>query len=441
MLLVFFFVSKVLHILPSRFEAFKSSYLLLNAQADKSLSNLSDSLIMHERNVTPVHSSTSSSSSEAMFAKSGQKSGSNVVAKTSGDQSVRNHQRNAQVCKYCSGKGHWLKKCSQWINDGKPPFPARANDTSGCSPQVNVSGCSPKLNDIDSEPKSALLADCEQLNLVTSSSDQSWWIDNGATKHITSNREWFHTYETFSKPNYVKAAGSRVTAVGHGSIEVASFVNGQLVKFDLTDVWYVPGISKNLFSVVAAHDKKPESRFYSNPTFCKFEADNRVMFTGTRSKNGSLFKASFETILPEPQVNAVESSEIVQLYHERWGHVDKNHVRAKLAELGLKKRSQETKTNSSNPCQFDKVHRETFEKRSSTRAVGELLSGDICGPFDCSFGGRKYLIVIKDNYSNYRNTFVEKEKTAAVVSCCVREVLFKAHALGHQVLEFQCSSK
>ncbi|CAG7817376.1 unnamed protein product, partial [Allacma fusca] len=325
-LLELLFVSKVLHILPNRFESFKASYLLIKSQASKSLNDLSDALIMHERNVSPVHSS-STSSSEAMFAKSGKKNNSRFVAKTSGDQRTSgnnsnnsgSNQQNDVICKYCSGKGHWLKKCSRWINDGRPPFPARANGTANYSPKVNASGSSPKVNETiaDSETKSALLADCEQqMNTVISSNDtQAWWIDNGATKHITPHREWFQTYEPFPSNYFVKAAGSRVAAVGHGSIEVASFVNGQLIKFDLTDVWHVPSISKNLVSVLAAHDKKPDSKFVSNQVSCSFETGDRVMFTGSRNKHGTLYKASFDTVLPEPQVNAVESSELVQLYH------------------------------------------------------------------------------------------------------------------------------
>lgn len=90
------------------------------------------------------------------------------------------------------------------------------------------------------------------------------------------------------------------------------------------DVWYVPAISRNLFSILAAHDRNPGSKFKSDLKHCEFSVNGETIFTGTRDQYGTLYRASFHTIQPqEVCANIVENSQLLQLYHERWGHMDK----------------------------------------------------------------------------------------------------------------------
>lgn len=203
-LLELLFVSKTLHVLPSRFESFKSGYLLLHANEDKKLDNLAASLITHERNVVPVLSKPSSSTSgEAFYTRPNTKHSAKWnEQKDSNDDASANVRKKSSdhiLCKYCNGKGHWLKKYSKWIADGRPPYPARASGSSkNPQPTANVSVA---------EKKVVLVAECEQIYTVTSTDDY-WWVDNGATKHITPNRDWFCTYELLPSNYTVKAAGN-----------------------------------------------------------------------------------------------------------------------------------------------------------------------------------------------------------------------------------------
>lgn len=111
--------------------------------------------------------------------------------------------------------------------------------------------------------------------------------------------------------------------------------------------------------------------------------------------------------------------------------MDKRYVSSKIeSELGLKVPAD---SDIYEPSQLGKAHRLPFGTRERVTYPGEL-SGDVCGPFDPSFNGRRYLIIIKDYYSRYRYCFVAKEKLA--VKEAVWEVLAKARILGHHVKEF-----
>lgn len=328
------------------------------------------------------------------------------------------------ICRYCNLKGHWLKQCTRWKDDGQPPYPARASGTE------TTKNSSPIVN--KTETKLALVSVSSDVYAV--STDDNWWIDNGATKHITHNFNCFTKYDPFPGNCMVTAADNRkLKALGSGDIEITNFSNGQLKRLTLTEVWYVPDISRNLFSVLAAHDKNPTSKFKSDLNECKFIIDGKVVFTGSREQHGTLYRASFQAIQPEePCVNAVEGTDTLQLFHERWGHMDKQYVRAKLqSELGITVKPNKELCG---PCQFGKAHRQPFGTRVRSSRPGELMSGDVCGPFEKSFNGRRYLIVIKDHFSHFRFCFVAREKSA--VKDAIREVLAKARTVGHQVREF-----
>ncbi|GFY62591.1 integrase catalytic domain-containing protein [Trichonephila inaurata madagascariensis] len=131
-------------------------------------------------------------------------------------------------------------------------------------------------------------------------------------------------------PCGIKAVGNETLAVlGKGTIKVKSTINGKCQEVVLKDVWYVPKINRNLFSVFAAQDRNQNSEFVLTPTECWLKVNSDVVLNGSRSVNGSLFKANFEPILPKEMIevhSVVADSSLLQLYHERWGHQDKRHI-------------------------------------------------------------------------------------------------------------------
>ena len=179
----------------------------------------------------------------------------------------------------------------------------------------------------------------------------------------------------------------------------------------LNDVWYVPKISRNLFSVLAAQDRNQRSKFNSTATDCWLEVDGKKVLYGNRELGGSLYKAAIEAISPKKRIEinaAVESSSVLQLYHERWGHQDKRHVQLMLEkELGIKVKVEKELCE---PCIFGKTHRLPFGTRKKVTEPGELMSTDVVGPFDESFSKKRYLVVFKDSYTKFRYGSFLKEK-------------------------------
>jgi len=102
--------------------------------------------------------------------------------------------------------------------------------------------------------------------------------------------------------------------------EVMFFCKQHRVK--LENVWYVPKLQRNMFSVLAAQDKHKNSHFFSTSQICNLIVNDEKVLVGTREQNGGLFKLVAKTIVPDEcvEVNAVSNGSLLQLYHERMGH-------------------------------------------------------------------------------------------------------------------------
>ena len=217
--------------------------------------------------------------------------------------------------------------------------------------------------------------------------------------------------------------------MGKGTIEVLARIRDKEIKIDLREVWYVPKISRNLFSVLAAHDRNMVSQFTSFKKRCEFSVNEQVVLCGYREEHGSLYKAAIRAIKREEEVSVVQNRSLLQLYHQRWGHQDKNHVKRMLEkEMGFKIQNQEEVCE---PCVYGKLTKLPFGRRQTSSRAGELLSVDLCGPFPASFSGFKYLAVYKDDYSKFKFGFLLKNKSD--FKDTLQAVISNASNLGHRI--------
>ncbi|GFW78095.1 retrovirus-related Pol polyprotein from transposon TNT 1-94 [Trichonephila clavipes] len=125
-------------------------------------------------------------------------------------------------------------------------------------------------------------------------------------------------------PCGINATGNEtLAALGKGTLKVKSTSNGKCQEVVLKDVWCVSKINRYIFSVLVAKDRNQNREFGLTPTDFWLKVNSDVVLYGSRSVNGSLFKANFEPILPKEMLEVhtvVADSSLLQLYHERWSH-------------------------------------------------------------------------------------------------------------------------
>ena len=118
-----------------------------------------------------------------------------------------------------------------------------------------VGGCRERASsitsrDIEDQTEHSLIVG---HSLSASTSPSTWYIDSGASRHMTGARDMFtEISETGLELEIVLGDDTVVRAVGRGTI---CFDRESMQPMILRDVLYVPGLKKNLVSVSAIEDR------------------------------------------------------------------------------------------------------------------------------------------------------------------------------------------
>lgn len=163
-------------------------------------------------------------------------------------------------CNYCKKIGHWARECRKRKEDEASAKDKKHSDGSGASTYV---------------------CDLSSFFLETSENDDTAWIaDSGASMRMTSHREYFRELTSETSVQYVKIADNKVLqTAGIGVIDIRVEVNGTLHDRQLSNVLYVPNLSRNLFSVGAVNDKK--FSFHSYKDHCEVrDSSNNISSIG-----------------------------------------------------------------------------------------------------------------------------------------------------------------
>ena len=76
-----------------------------------------------------------------------------------------------------------------------------------------------------------------------------WFLDSGASHHMTPCRAYLFDYVPAPLPSAVRGInGASLARVGKGTVRYAAMINGVSVEHELRDVWYVPGLPVSLLS-------------------------------------------------------------------------------------------------------------------------------------------------------------------------------------------------
>ena len=77
--------------------------------------------------------------------------------------------------------------------------------------------------------------------------DNLWYFDTGATHHLTNNKAWLSNYSLLQTPVTVHFGNNGIKqALGKGEVSFRLQTDN---IFTIANVYYVPGITKNILSV------------------------------------------------------------------------------------------------------------------------------------------------------------------------------------------------
>ncbi|XP_029341276.1 uncharacterized protein LOC115033221 [Acyrthosiphon pisum] len=123
-----------------------------------------------------------------------------------------------------------------------------------------------------------------------------WYVDSGASDHMTNRKEWFVDCKHFDVHSHVRIGdGKHIMAVGKGNINIHTYVDNKWIKGYLENVLYVPDLKVNLFSCGACLDKG--ITMVTDCKGCTFKINNRVIAVGVREDK--LFTMLIKTDIPQ----------------------------------------------------------------------------------------------------------------------------------------------
>lgn len=292
---------------------------------------------------------------------------------------AKNSSKNNLKCFKCKQRGHFANEC-----------PRKTEKTE---------------NKVNLQAKNAFHA--VLLSKSNEESSNDWYIDSGASQHMTLNENLLvETKQTSIKEiataNSAKLSGSRVGKV---------MLSLNEKDIEVKNVLHVPNLAANLLSVSKIVEK-----------------DNTVVF----DKNGcTIYNANFETLVHQKPVNGVyriqnngskgflttDSSADAVMWHRRLGHINHSDLckmRNGIVD-GVTFSGNGDEVKKCEICCKGKQTRKPF-MNVGTRSteVLNLIHSDVCECETRTIGGAKYFITFIDDFTRKVFVYLLKNKSDAV---------------------------
>ena len=240
-----------------------------------------------------------------------------------------------------------------------------------------------------------------------------WVNDSGCTKHMTGNKSLLINFvDKFL--GTVRFGNDHFAAIiGYGDV-----ISG---KITIRRVSYVEGLTHNLFSVGQFCDNDLEVVFRKH--WCKVRTEDGVdLLHGTRDAN--LFTIVLDSSQPSNDICLLSKASAQQswLWHRRLSHINfrtlndlvKNNLVEGIPDLRY---DQDHLCDACAKCKMTKSSHKS-KPFPNTQAPLEMLHVDLCGPMRVQTKqGKKYVLVIVDDYSRYTWVFflAAKSETSQVL--------------------------
>ena len=242
-----------------------------------------------------------------------------------------------------------------------------------------------------------------------------WLVDSGASSHMTREKKLLANYREFETPEKVGLGDGRsVEALGVGDVHLSMlFKVSDPKKAVVHQVLYVPKLACNLFSVRAAASRGNVVKFGQSKCWIR---DRDGKLRGMGSLTDKVYQLNCEPLTTEQASPAVEKRNDVNLWHQRFGHLNTQHLMKivdKQLALGVKIPKNE-KLSFCEGCVEGKMHRRPFKPVGEIPSAEklQLVHSDVCGPMHTeSFGGQKYFVTFIDDFSRCCAVYFMKQKS------------------------------
>ncbi|GJY35911.1 retrovirus-related pol polyprotein from transposon TNT 1-94, partial [Tanacetum coccineum] len=236
-----------------------------------------------------------------------------------------------------------------------------------------------------------------------------WYLDSGCSKHMTGDRSQLTNFVN-KFLGIVKFGNDHVAKIlGYGDYQIGNVT--------ISRVYYVEGLGHNLFSVGQFCDSNLEVAFRQHTCFIR-NLEGVDLLTGSRGNN--LYTLSLGDMMASSPICLLSKASKTKswLWHRRLSHLNFgaiNHLARHGLVRGLPKLKFE-KDHLCSACAMGKSKKKPHKPKSEDTNQEKLylLHMDLCGPMRvASVNGKKYILVIVDDYSRFTRVKFLRSKDEA----------------------------
>nr|GEX68883.1 retrovirus-related Pol polyprotein from transposon TNT 1-94 [Tanacetum cinerariifolium] len=239
-------------------------------------------------------------------------------------------------------------------------------------------------------------------------------VDSGHFAYVTKMLNDVHART--KKPTVVPISTRKPKSQANKSIatpnkkKIASkFTKQKQPSYFRVLVYYVEGLNHNLFLVGQFCDADLEVSFRKSTCFVRDLQGNDLLVGNRRS---DLYTISLQESTSSTSLCLMAKATPTQawLWHRRLSHLNFDYINLlsnKDIVIGLPKLKY-VKDQLCSSCELSKAKRSSFKSKAvpSSKGRQNLLHMDLCGPMRvASINGKKYILLIIDDYSRYTWTF------------------------------------
>jgi histone deacetylase 1/2 len=234
--------------------------------------------------------------------------------------------------------------------------------------------------------------------------DAGWYMDTGATDHLTNRLDKLTMKEDYNGSDQVHAAngtGMHIYHIGHSSLSTPSSK-----PLHLRGVLHVPSVTHSLLSVRRfTIDNKVFIEFHPNFFLVKDRYTRAILLSGRC--HGGLYR------LDESPSKHIFSG--IRMSRDKW-HCHLGHPSTQIVQHVLHHRQLPSSNVSNNvicdTCQQGKSHQLPFSLSSRViSAPLEIIYSDVWGPAQTSVSGHTYYVSFIDGFSHFTWLYLLKRKS------------------------------
>lgn len=403
-------MAKILYTLPDQYHAFISAWESTPA-VDKTIENLISRLCTEEE----YRQTEKQDQPGATFS-------ANSTKSSNGNVKGKNKYFKRIVCHKCGAEGHIKPRCPHEKycltcnrdNHNKDECfkknAVKSQTTIGKFPTCihckrsnhAENNCWFKSN--NSKPKPVFLTETQETthesHFVNTEDNSIWIVDSGCTSHMSNDSDGLKS---------VRSSDLRIRSAKKGEDMIAqSMGNLETEKVSLTNVSYVPQLSRNLMSVSSITKNGGEVLFKKGEVLV-FK-NNEVVLNGSQTNSG----------LYQVNVGKIKEALFTETNPEEWhklmGHISYGYLK-KLPDLceGVPQSLKKCVNKACDVCCAAKMCRKPFNtvRHRATHPL-QIIHTDLCGsiePPTCY--GEKYFLTVVDDFTHFVQVYLLKTKNVA----------------------------